>query len=65
MNAMVLRINTILETLYQNSTCTFLFPSHLEVVVMFRPIARELRLDTQLLTLNPRSSSQDWRYLKK
>ena len=65
MNAMVLRINTIFETLYQNSTCTFLFPSHLEVVMMFRPIAIKLRLDTRLLTLNPRSSSQVWRYLKK
>ena len=65
MNAMVLRINPIFEALYQNCTYTFLFPSHLEVVMMFRPIAMELRLDTQLLTLNPRSSSQVWRYLKK
>ena len=65
MNAMVLRINTIFETLCQNSTCTFLFPSHLEVVVEFCPVVMELRLDTRLLTLNPRSSSQVWRYLKK
>ena len=65
MNAVVLRINPIFETFYQNSTCAFLFPSHLEAVVEFCPVVMELRLDTRLLTLNPRSSSQVWRYLKK
>ena len=33
MNTMVLRINPIFATLSLSSTCTFLFLSHLEVVI--------------------------------